>query len=53
MAGDLPGYEEASRAFYRRDRASFSERIAEWPQDVHVHLQRLAAIAWDEQADVD
>ena len=51
MAGDLPRYEEASRAFYRRDRASFAECIADWPQDVHVHLQRLAAIAWDEQTD--
>jgi hypothetical protein len=51
MAGDLPHYEEASRAFYRRDRASFAEATSEWPQDMRVHLQRLAAIAWDEQAD--
>jgi uncharacterized protein len=51
MAGDLPRYEDASRAFYRRDRASFAEAIAEWPQDIHVHLQRLAAIAWDEQSE--
>jgi hypothetical protein len=51
MAGDLPGYEEASRAFYRGDRGSFAEGIAAWPQDVRVHLQRLAAMAWDEQAD--
>lgn len=51
MAGDLPYYEEASRAFYRRDRASFAECIADWPQDIHVHLQRLAAMAWDEQTE--
>jgi hypothetical protein len=51
IGGDLPGYEEASRAFYRGDRASFGRLIGAWPTDVRAHLQPLVAIAWDEQAD--
>ncbi len=52
MAGDLPGYEEASRAFWRGQRSVFARCIKTWPQDVRDHLQRLATIAWDEQADM-
>lgn len=52
MAGDLPGYEEASRAFWRGQRSAFARRVKTWPQDVRDHLLRLATIAWDEQADV-
>jgi hypothetical protein len=51
MTGDLAGYEEASRAFYRGERDRFAALIAGWPQDLRAHLQKLAAIAWDEQAD--
>lgn len=51
MAGDLTGYEEASRAFYRGERALFSSLIQSWPVDIRTHSQRLAAIAWDELAD--
>jgi hypothetical protein len=51
MAGDLAGYEEASRAFYRAERKRFATLTAAWPVDVRTHLQRLAAIAWDEQKD--
>jgi hypothetical protein len=51
LAGDMPGYEEASRAFYRHERAPFTDLIQAWPADVRTHLLRLAAIAWDEQAD--
>lgn len=51
MAGDLSGYEEASRAFYRGERERFASLIEPWPADVRTHLQRLAAIAWDELAD--
>jgi len=52
MAGDLPGYEEASRAFWRGQRSAFARRIKAWPQDVRDHLLRLATMAWDEQADI-
>lgn len=51
IGGDLPGYEEASRAFYRKDHASFDQLTATWPEDVRAHLRPLVAIAWDEQAD--
>jgi len=51
-AGDLPGYEEASRAFYRGERAQFGTLTSAWPADLRTHLLRLGAIAWDEQADV-
>lgn len=51
MAGDEPGYEEASRSFYRGDRERFGSLTARWPADVRVHLRQLAAAAWDERAD--
>jgi len=51
MAGDLSGYEEASRALYRAERKRFATITATWPVDVRTHLQRLAAIAWDERKD--
>lgn len=51
MTGDLPGHEEASRAFYRGDREGFQARTADWPEDVRDHLRRLAAAAWDDQRD--
>ncbi len=51
MAGDLADYEEASRAFYRGDRAAFATCTEAWPQDLRTQLRRLTAIAWDEHAD--
>jgi uncharacterized protein len=50
MAGNLAGYEETSRAFYRGEHERFAALTAAWPPDVRTHLLRLAAIAWDEQA---
>jgi len=41
MAGDLPGYEEATRALYARDRNRFQELIAPWPPDIRRHALRL------------
>jgi hypothetical protein len=41
MAGNLPGYEEASRALFGRHRERFDELIAGWPQDIRLHVQRL------------
>lgn len=48
IAGDLAGYEEASRALYRGDRERFAELTAAWPSDVRAHLQELATDAWPE-----
>jgi hypothetical protein len=46
VAGDLAGYEEASRALYRGERERFAELTATWPADVREHLLKLAADAW-------
>lgn len=48
MTGNLPGHEEASRAFWRGERERFTALTAGWPADVRNHLRHLAAIAWDD-----
>jgi hypothetical protein len=50
MAGDLPGYEEASRAFWRKEHGVFIQWTDAWPADVREHVRRLAATAWDNDA---
>ncbi len=46
VAGDLPDFEEASRALFARDGAGFSARTAAWPADVRDHLEALAEPAF-------
>ena len=46
MAGDLPGYEDATRALFAGDVARFEERTATWPEDVRDHAALLAADAF-------
>ena len=41
MAGDLPNYEEALRAFYRKDDAGFARNMQAWPRDIREHAQTL------------
>ena len=41
MAGNLPGFEEASRAFFGKDYSSFSEKIQGWPTDIRDHVLAL------------
>ncbi|AHX15244.1 hypothetical protein CH75_20025 [Dyella jiangningensis] len=48
MAGDLPLYEEATRAFWRKERERFSELTDTWPADVREHVRHLASRAWDD-----
>jgi hypothetical protein len=43
MAGDRPGFEEASRALFAHDRERFLELVRPWPADVRAHLERLLA----------
>jgi uncharacterized protein len=45
LAGDLPGFEEASRALYSGDRARFMRSIARWPKDLHRHLAERWPVA--------
>lgn len=42
MAGNLPDFEEASRALFAADRRKFGELIAGWPVDIRDHIVRLA-----------
>jgi hypothetical protein len=42
MAGDLPHFEEASRALFADDRRRFTRLIAAWPDDIRDHIVRLA-----------
>ena len=42
MAGNLPHFEEASRALFADDRRRFDELIAGWPADIRDHVVRLA-----------
>ncbi|REG23606.1 hypothetical protein ATI61_11676 [Archangium gephyra] len=45
MAGDFPGFEEASRAFFANNPERFEQLIQPWPEDVREHVRRLVAIA--------
>lgn len=42
IAGDLPGYEEATRALFADDRPALEQRIAAWPEDIRTYALRLA-----------
>ena len=41
MAGNLPNFEEASRALYAKDQERFEGLICDWPEDIGKHLDRL------------
>ena len=45
MAGNEAGFEDATRALFAGDAATFEERIAVWPEDVRDHAALLAADA--------
>ena len=42
MAGNRPGYEEATRALYAGDLERFIALIAEWPGDIREYAAQLA-----------
>ena len=42
IAGDFPGYEEATRALFADDRLKLEQCIADWAQDIRVHVLHLA-----------
>lgn len=42
MAGDEPGFEEASRALFGDDIVALTARIAKWPRDIRKHVLSLA-----------
>ena len=43
LAGNLPGFEEATRALFKNDATRFEELIAHWPNAVRQHASKLAA----------
>jgi hypothetical protein len=43
LAGDLPRFEEASRALFAGDREKLAAQMAQWPPDVRAFVSRLAA----------
>jgi hypothetical protein len=49
MAGNLPGYEEVTRALYAANRAHFEHLIETWPDDIRTHAQRLAEPAFEQE----
>jgi hypothetical protein len=42
MAGDMPGFEEATRALFANDESRMNTLIAAWPDDVRDHAIALA-----------
>jgi hypothetical protein len=42
MAGNLPGFEEATRALFADDRRRMTGHIATWPADIRDHVVKLA-----------
>lgn len=42
IAGDLPGFEEATRALFANDAAALQAQIIQWPTDVQTHTMTLA-----------
>lgn len=48
MAGDRPGFEEATRALFAGDEEKFEAETAGWPADVRGYARALAAGAFPE-----
>jgi uncharacterized protein len=46
LAGNLPGFEEASRALFGGNREGFEQQTQAWPKDIRAHLARLAKPAF-------
>ncbi|MFH0781228.1 MAG: DUF2239 family protein [Pseudomonadota bacterium] len=46
MAGDLPGFEEATRTLFAANPERFNELIVPWPVDIQVHARKLAEAAF-------
>jgi len=53
MAGDLDGFEEATRALFAADRPRFDALLAAWPDDIRDHARHLAEAAFQTEASPD
>jgi uncharacterized protein len=47
IAGNLPGFEEATRALFAVDSARFTDETEPWPKDIRAHARKLAAVAFE------
>ncbi len=52
MAGDEPGFEEATRALFAGNRTRFDEMVELWPVDVRDHARKLVAAVFSEEAPI-
>src|SRR5579871_4128415 len=50
VAGNEPGYEEATRALFAGDSARFQALIAGWPVDVRLYAGKLALEAFEDKS---
>lgn len=46
IAGDLPGFEEATRALFAGEEQRFGHLIEPWHADLRAHLKKLSAASW-------
>lgn len=46
MAGNFPGFEEATRALFADDAGRFNNLVAAWPVDIRDHVRKLAEAAF-------
>jgi hypothetical protein len=46
MAGNEPGFEEATRALFAGNRDRFGEWVEPWPADIRDHAKKLTVAAW-------
>ena len=49
LAGNLPAYEEATRALFAGDAARFAEQTESWPIDIRTHARKIAANAFPKE----
>jgi hypothetical protein len=42
IAGNLPGFEEATRALFADDAGQFGRLVGPWPEDIRTHALKLA-----------
>lgn len=50
IAGNFPGYEEATRALFADDRRRLAQCVADWPEDVRAHVMRMAFASHSQSA---
>lgn len=54
LAGNLAGFEEATRKLFANDRVGFAEQVQAWPNDIRTHATKLAERvfnAWAAESD--